>query len=92
MHDSKTVKISNPTGNLSNVISDNRLVKRCQSDELIIEIALANFHDEIDFLFAEMVAVSWEDVGMSAVHLNFDLVDEKLEVELFFIECFYGCN
>ena len=36
---------------------------------------MPDLHHQVDFFSADVVAVSFEDVGMVTEHVNFDLVD-----------------
>lgn len=75
MHDAQLVKVSDPCGYLSNVVGNYTLIKGGISDYFIIEVALADFHDQIDFLLAKMIAVGWKYVRMLAKQVDFEFID-----------------
>ena len=92
MHNPQTMQICNSTRHLRNVISHNRFLQGGESNKLIVQIALAHFHHQINLVFADVVAVGWEDVGVVAEHVDFYLVYQKLQVQLLFLEGFDGCH
>lgn len=48
----------------------------------VIEIALPHLHDEVDFLPADVVAISRQNIGMLAIQVYLHLIDEELQLEL----------
>ena len=86
------MQIRHSTRHLRNIISHNRFLQGGESNKLIVQIALAYFHHQVDLVFADVVAVCREDVGVVAEHVDFYLVYQKLQVQLLLLECFYGCH
>ena len=86
------MQICYSTRHLPNIISHNRFLQGCKPNKLIVQIAFTHFHHQVHLVFAYVVSVGWEDVGVVTEHVDFYLIYQKLQVQLFFLESFYGSH
>lgn len=92
MHDSQFMEIGHAGCDLKYIVSGSRFVKGSVLDQPVIKIAFPYFHDEIDPVLADVVAVGGEDVGVVAEHVDLHLVNEEVQLHLGLIEGFQSCD
>lgn len=73
------MQIGHSSCDLRDIVSHSQLIEGGVFDQSIVKIAFSYFHDQIDPIFADVVTVSRKDVRVVAKHVNFHLVNQKLQ-------------
>jgi len=78
MNNSLAMKIFNALNYLSDIPCSFLLSEWSTIKNFLIEIMIAILHNQVNFISADMKSISWKNVGMLTVQMNFHFVDEVL--------------
>ena len=90
MDDSVAMQVLDACKNLGYVLGCLFLGEGPPLKYLLVEVAVAVLHNEVDLIPADVVAVGGEDVGMEAVEVDLHLVDQVVHLDLVLSEGLNG--
>lgn len=86
MNNAIEVQISQAFEHLMDICGSLALGEVARTLDLMIEVAQTSLHDQVDFGLAKETPIGWQNMGVSAVQLDFELVNHELDGYFFLLE------